>query len=58
MDEYFAKHTSMSKEFSEAAVVVDDGKLSPIVLNGLDKSYDPFVTAQTAWVDISFPHRC
>lgn len=45
----------MSKELREAGVVVDDGEFSLIALNGLDESYDPFVTAQTGCVeDISF----
>lgn len=45
----------MAEEPWEAGVVVDDGELSLIALSGLDGSYDPFVIAQTAWVeDIGF----
>lgn len=35
----------------EAGVIIDDGKMSLIALNGLDSSYDPLVTSQTAKVD-------
>lgn len=62
VDEYFANLTRISEELREAGVVVDDGELSLIALNGLDESYDPFVTAQTSHVDdinfsllLSFP---
>lgn len=56
-DDYFAKLTTMSKELWEAGIVVDNGDLSLIALNGLDESYDPIVTAQIARVDdISFAH--
>lgn len=45
----------MVEELREAGVVVDDGELSVIVLNGLDTSYDPFVTSQMTRVeDIPF----
>lgn len=57
VDEYFARLTSMTEELREAGVVIDDGEFSLIALNGLDASYNPFVTAQTAHVeDISFFH--
>lgn len=45
----------MSEELWEAGVIVDNGELSLIVLNGLNASFDPFVTTQTLHVDdISF----
>lgn len=45
----------MAEEIHEAGTMVDVGKLSLIVLNGLDTSYDPFVTTQIVRVDdISF----
>lgn len=45
----------MSEELRKVEVIVDDRELSLIVLNGLDNSYDSFVTAQTARVEnISF----
>lgn len=54
-NEYFTKLTFVSEELRQAGVIVDDGKLFLIAPNGLDQSYDPFVTAQTAQVeDISF----
>lgn len=51
VDEYFTKLTRISEELQEASVVVDDGELSLIALNGLDESYDPFIMAHTARVD-------
>lgn len=50
-DEYFAKLTTMFNKLREASVIVGEGELSLIALNGLDETYDPFVTAQTTWVD-------
>lgn len=55
VDDYFAKLTEISEQLWQAGVVIKDGELSLIALNGLDESHDPFVTAQTALVDeISF----
>lgn len=42
VDDYFAKLTGISKELWEVSVVVDNGELSLIALNGLDETYDPF----------------
>lgn len=54
-DEYFAKLTELSEELRQAGVVIDDSELSLIALNGLDETYDSFVTSQTARVDdVSF----
>lgn len=50
-DEYFAKLTAMSEELHKAGVIVDDGELSLIAFNGLNETYDPFVTTQTTRVD-------
>lgn len=55
VDEYFAKLTSMIEELHEAGITIDNDELSLIALNGLDTSYNPFVTAQTTRIDdISF----
>lgn len=55
VDDFFVKLTAISEELREAGVSIDDGELSLIALNGLDETYDPFVTAQIARVeDISF----
>lgn len=39
------------EEIHEVGVALDDGELTLIALNGLDMSYDAFVTAQTTRVD-------
>lgn len=55
VDDYLAMLTVMAEELREAGVIIDDGELSLIALNGLDEGYDPFVTTLTARVDdISF----
>lgn len=54
-DDYVAQLTTMAEELREAGIAITDGELSLIALNGLDVSYDSFVTAQTARMeDISF----
>lgn len=54
-DEYFARLTAMFDELCEVGVVVDDSELSLISHNGLDETYDSFVTTQIGRVDdISF----
>lgn len=50
-EEYFARLTAMAEELREAGVVMDEGELSLIALSGLDRSYDLFVTTQTARMD-------
>lgn len=47
-DDYVARLTEMAEELHEAGVVVDDGDLTLIAMNGLDESYDPFVTDESA----------
>lgn len=46
INEYFPELTEISEELREAGIIVDDGELSLIALNGLNESYDPFVTAR------------
>lgn len=41
----------MAKELREADESIEDGDLSLIALNGLDQSYDAFVTANTVGID-------
>lgn len=55
VDDFFAKLTTLPEELREAGIIIDDDELSLIALNGLDESYDSFVTAQTARIgDINF----
>lgn len=55
VDEYFAKLTEYSDQLRQVGVIIDDGELSLIALNGLDETYDPFVNVQMARInDISF----
>lgn len=55
VNDYIAKISKFVEEFAEASVAIDDGELSLIAMNGLDQTYDPFVTDQIAHGDdISF----
>lgn len=51
IDDYITRLTAMAKELWEAETTIDGGELSLFSLNGLDTSYDPFLTAQTTRVD-------
>lgn len=51
MDDYFSKLTGLFEDLREAGVVIEDGELSLIALNGLNEAYDSFVTSQTARID-------
>lgn len=48
VEAYIMELTRLAEEVREAGVPLDDGELTLIVLNGLDVSYDVFITAQTA----------
>lgn len=55
VDEYLAELTWLVEEVCEVGVALDDGELILIALNGLDLSYEAFVTAQSARADeVSF----
>lgn len=41
-----AQLMAKTNKLQKARILVDDGKLSLITLNGLDASYEPFITAQ------------
>lgn len=49
--DYISKLTMMAKELREAGVTIEEGDLSLIILNGLDPSYDYFVTAEMSKVE-------
>lgn len=51
MDAYLMEITHLTKEVREAGVALDDKELTLVTLNGLDSSYDAFVTAQIARAD-------
>lgn len=51
MEVYLKELTHLAEEVQEARVALDDGELTLIALNGLNASYDAFVTAQTARED-------
>lgn len=51
MDEYLFELTRLAEEVREAGVPLDDGELIVIALNGLDTSYNAFITAQSARAD-------
>lgn len=54
-DQYLVVISRKVDEVRDAGIVVDDEEIAPFVLNGLDSSYDAFVTAVTATSgDISF----
>lgn len=55
VDDYLTELTRLMEEVREVGVALDDGELTLIALNGLDSTYESFVTAQLARVDdISF----
>jgi len=55
VDDYFVKISIMAEELHQTGVIIDDGELSLIVLNGLDDSYESFITSQMARIeDIDF----
>lgn len=45
MKTYLLELTRLAEEVQEAGVSLSDGELTLIALNGLDASYDAFVTA-------------
>lgn len=47
-DEYLAALSKKADEVRDAGISMDDGELTLIALDGLDASYDAFVTAVTA----------
>lgn len=46
-----AEITRLAEEVREAGVALDDGELTLIALNGLDATYETFITAQSARTD-------
>lgn len=51
VEDYIAELTRLAEEVRQVGVALDDRKLTLIALNGLDTSYDAFVTAQSARTD-------
>lgn len=51
MEAYVMELTHLVEEVYEAGVALDDEELTLIALNGLDTSYDAFVTVQKAWAN-------
>lgn len=48
VEDFIAELTILVEVVHEAGVALDDGELMLIALNGLDTSYDAFVTTQIA----------
>lgn len=51
VESYLMEITQLAREVREAGVPLDDSELSLVTLNGLDSSYDAFVTSLTARAD-------
>lgn len=51
METFVKELTQLAEEVCEVGVALVDGELTLIALNGLDVSYDAFVTAQMARAD-------
>lgn len=51
VEAYIMELTKLAEEVRDAGVALDDGELTLIMLNGLDDSYEGFVTAQLARAD-------
>jgi len=51
VDTFVIELTQLAEEVCEVGVALDDGELTLIALNGLDASYDAFITAQMARAD-------
>lgn len=47
VEDYVSKLTHLTKEVCEANMALDDGEHTLIVLNGLDSTYDVFISAHT-----------
>lgn len=50
-EDFIADLTRLAEEVREAGVALDDGELTLVALNGLNASYDAFVTVQSARAD-------